>query len=70
MSESTVPKLTKAAQREAVTRPVIGGTGQSERQVELDREMDLVAIEKAKKDLTAGTINLEQFYKRAGIQQD
>jgi hypothetical protein len=67
MSVNTEPKpisnLTRAAQREALTRPIIGGKGQDARQVELDRELNLGATKKARADLASGTINLEEFDK-------
>lgn len=73
MSETTdkqkPSRLTEAAQREAQTRPVIGGTGQSGRQAELNRELGMSdEIRKARKLFDSGKINLEEFDKIAGRQ--
>lgn len=60
-------KKTEAAQREALTRPVIGGKSQDPRQVELNRELDLSAIQEAKADLAKGTISIEEFEQLTGL---
>jgi len=65
---SELQELTKAVQKEALTRPAIGGKGQDLRQVELDKELNLNSIKKARADLAAGKINLEQFDKTTGRQ--
>jgi len=62
---------TAAVQNEAVRRPIIGGGGLDPvRQAKLDSELgegELTPEVKAAKDeLAAGTINIEQFDKKAG----
>lgn len=61
-------KVREAAQREAQTRPVIGGKSQDPRQVELDRELDLRNIEEANARLRKGTITMEEYDKLTGRQ--
>ena len=58
---------TIAAQGEAVTRPVIGGTGTGPRQKELNRELGKSdeldpVIKKANDDLAAGRIPLDKYH--------
>ena len=70
-TESQTQKLTKAAQREALTRPVIGGGGSdSARQARLDSELGKgklsPEVKAARDKLAAGTINMEQFDEMAG----
>jgi len=74
MSETTDTQkpsgLTEAAQREAQTRPVIGGGGSDAgRQAELDRELGMSdEIRKARKLFDSGKKNGEEFDKIAGRQ--
>lgn len=60
--------LTIAAQQEAATRPVIGGTGpDAGRQAKLNEELGMdPKVRKAREDLAAGKINLEQFDEKTG----
>ena len=60
MAES---KLIDAAQKEAFSRPTIGGNSQDLRQVELERELNLDPMRQARKDLEDGKISLEKFNK-------
>lgn len=54
--------LKEGAQKEQLTRPTIGGTSQEPRQIELNKDVRLdPIIIRAKADLTAGKISLEQF---------
>lgn len=73
MSETTDKQkpsgLTEAAQREASTRPVVGGSDQSGRQAELNRELGMSnEIKNARKLFDSGKMNLEEFDKIAGRQ--
>lgn len=74
MSETTDKQnpsgLTEAAQREAQTRPVIGGGGSDAgRQAELGRELGLSnEIKKARKLFDSGKMSLEELNRIAGRQ--
>lgn len=64
MSEKTGIK--QGAQKEAQTRPFIGGNSQNPRQVELEREMNLRNIEEANARLRSGSITMEEYDRLTG----
>lgn len=66
--QSDKSKKIEGAQREAQTRPVIGGKSQDLRQVELDRELNLINIQEANARLAGGTITMEEYDKLTGRQ--
>jgi len=62
--------LAIGAQQEAATKPVIGGTDDTERQSKLNDEVGLSAdVVKAKADLADGKISIEEFNQRAGVNR-
>ena len=61
-------KVREAAQREAQTRPVIGGNSQDSRQVELDKELNSKNTEEANERLRKGTITMEEYDRLTGRQ--
>ena len=64
--KSDKSRVREAAQREALTRPVIGGKSQDPRQVELDKELNLKNIEEANARLRKGNIAMEEYDELTG----
>lgn len=54
-------KKIQRVQKEALTRPVIGGGGEDPRQVKLNSEVISSRIREARAKFDKGEINIEQF---------
>lgn len=67
MADEKKLTLVEAAQEEALGRPVIGGDTSTPRGHELDMELNASKIAKARADLAAGSINVEQFQRITGL---
>lgn len=64
MSEQApASKLTKAAQTEALTRPVLGGKADTARQHELSAELEPKFKREARKKFQMGKMTVEEFEK-------